>query len=195
MPRAALLAAAVVVAGCASTGRAPMPAPRAPDRPAEAAPAPARPAVAPVLAQEQRWLAQWFDGTPVVIGPGDDGALAVDVPMEFAFDAGKSALKPPLAAVLDKLAQSLARQQTARVIVSAPAEGARADTLSRERATKVRAYLQAKGVQARRIDEVAALDGRAVALRMVPGPAAIERLDDAPPGAGRRITPPPKPAR
>jgi hypothetical protein len=30
---------------------------------------------------------------------------------------------------------------------------------------------------------------------MVPGPVAIERLEDAPPGAGRRVTPPPKPAR
>jgi outer membrane protein OmpA-like peptidoglycan-associated protein len=191
MLRAALLAAAVVVAGCASTGPATSPSPRLGDRPA----APAGPAVAPVLAQEQRWLAQWFDGTPVVVAPGEDGALEVDVPLEFSFDAGKSAVKPPLAAVLDKLALSLARQQTARVQVSAPAEGARADVLSRERAAKVRDYLQAKGVQSRRIEPVSVANGSTVALRMVPGPVAIERLEDAPPGAGRRVTPPPKPAR
>jgi hypothetical protein len=93
--------------------------------------------------------------------------------------------------VLDKLAESLARQHTARVQVSAPAEGARADALARERAARVRDYLQAKGVQPRRIEPVPVVGGSMVALRLVPPPVGIERLEDAPPAAGRRVTPAP----
>lgn len=174
-----LLAAAALVAGCATA-----PGPRILERPGEPPP----PAVAPMLVQEQRWLEQWFSGTPVVIAPGEEGALAVDVPLQFSFDAGRSALKPPLAAVLDKVAESLHRQGTARVHIAAPAD---VDALARERGANVRAHLLAKGVQPRRIVQVPATSVQLVALRLVPPPAVVQRLEDAPPAAGRRVTPPP----
>src|SRR5688572_26431547 len=133
MPRILLIAAAALVAGCASTG----PGPGAPSWPGQpSAPAPADP---PPLAQEQRWLGQWFQGTPVIVAPGEDGAVEVGVPLEFSFDIGKSAVKPPLAAVLDKVSESLHRHATSRVLVSAPAiNGERAATLARERAGRMR---------------------------------------------------------
>jgi type IV pilus biogenesis protein CpaD/CtpE len=182
MQRLLLLAAAALVAGCATSPR--------PGGILERPGKPAEPAVAPMLAQEQRWLGQWFDGTPVIIAPGEDGALEVDVPLEFSFDAGKSAVKAPLAAVLDKVSESLHRLGTARVQVAAPAGGERA-ALAGERASRLREYLLAKGVQSRRIEAMTVAGATAVGLRLVPPPAGVQRLEDAPPAAGRRITPRP----
>jgi outer membrane protein OmpA-like peptidoglycan-associated protein len=189
MNRLLLLAFATLVAGCASTG----PGPGAPSWPGQA-PAPAAPP--PPLAQEQRWLGQWFQGTPVVVAPGEDGAVEVGVPLEFSFDAGKSAVKPPLAAVLDKVSESLHRHAGARVLVSAPAiDGASAATLARERTGRMRDYLMNKGVVSRRIEPVTINGAKEVALRLMPGPPGLEKLEDAPPSAGRRVTPPPRPSR
>jgi outer membrane protein OmpA-like peptidoglycan-associated protein len=189
MTRLLLLAFAAFIAGCASTG----PGPAAPSWPGQAPPAPAAP---PPLAQEQRWLGQWFQGTPVVVAPGEDGAVEVGVPLEFSFDAGKSAVKPPLAAVLDKVSESLHRHAGARVLVSAPAiDGASAATLARERTGRMRDYLMNKGVLSRRIEPVTINGAKEVALRLMPGPPGSEKLEDAPPSAGRRITPPPQPSR
>jgi outer membrane protein OmpA-like peptidoglycan-associated protein len=100
-----LLVVVLAVCGCSSVGQ---PAPAAPPAPA-AAPADQRAAVPAALAVERQWLQSWFQGTPVLIGQGDDGALSVDVPREFCFDPGRSSVKPALAAVLNKVAESLRR--------------------------------------------------------------------------------------
>ena len=190
MSRILLLAAAALVAGCASTGPSPAGAPSWPGS------QPSAPAAPPPLAQEQRWLAQWFQGTPVVVAPGEDGAVEVGVPLEFSFDAGKSAVKPPLAAVLDKVSESLHRHATSRVLVATPAaDGERGAALARERAGRVRDYLMTKGVVSRRIEPVTVAGAKEVALRLMPGPPGTERLDDAPPSAGGKVTPPPRPYR
>ena len=171
------------MAGCASTGPGPAGTPSWPGSP------PSAPAAPPPLAQEQRWLAQWFQGTPVVVAPGEGGAVDVGVPLEFSFDAGKSAVKPPLAAVLDKMSESLHRHATSRVLVAAPAiDGERGAALARERAGRVRDYLMPKGVVSRRIEPVTVNGAKEVALRLMPGPPGTERLDDAPPSAGK-VTP------
>lgn len=138
------------------------------------------------LAGEQRWLAQWFEGTPVQIGAQDDGALRVAVPLRHSFDAGQTRVKPALGAVLDKVAQSLRRHSTAKVEVAAPPDPGGA--LASERSASLRDYLVSKGVRGARIERVA-LRPRDVELRLLPGPQAIDRLEDTPPAPGTPIKP------
>jgi outer membrane protein OmpA-like peptidoglycan-associated protein len=150
-----------------------LPAPAAaqplPSAPAQALPVPPVPSAAPPaatppaeppLVSEQRWLAQWFAGTPVVIGMPSDGALRVEVPLEFSFDPGSALIKPPLAAVLDRVAAS-ARRLDAQLLLETPAE---ADArLAQDRATAMRQHLAARGVAPTRIADAPAR-GAAVSL-------------------------------
>lgn len=178
---------AMVVAGCQSA-RAPVTPAARPSAPLSApvsAPAAGLPADA-VLATEARWLGEWFGGTPVQVHGEPDGSVLLAVPAKFAFD-GPSATepRPPLQAVLDKLAQSLSRQPSARLLASAPgAQVAAARTQAIER------HLARRGVAPARVDAgVATPAGEPrVLLRLVPGPTAIRRLDDS------RLPPPPPPS-
>ncbi|MDO9094255.1 MAG: hypothetical protein Q7U99_16660 [Rubrivivax sp.] len=119
-----------------SSGTAPMAVP---------APAPA-PASNP-LAAEREWLRSWFDGTPVQIEQRGEGPLNIDVPREFCFDAGSSRVLPALAAVLDKVAESLRRTPQAQLqTVAAPGDSAATSPLAMQRARQVRARLLSRGV-------------------------------------------------
>ena len=142
--------------------------------PAEVVLPPAPPVVAPQLAAEQRWLVDLFQGTPVLIAPGPLGELRVEVPLQYSFDKGRAAVKPPLAAVLDKLAASLGRLPRTLVQIAAP---------SAERTEALRAGLLARGVASPRIGRLASR-ADAVELRLLPAPAGIVRLEDPPPGTG-----------
>ncbi|HEY9068515.1 MAG TPA: hypothetical protein VIO33_26250 [Burkholderiaceae bacterium] len=149
---AALLLA--VVAGCAT--RAPAPGGAAPPAGAPSpgapapAPAPSRPPPQPTLAAEQKRLAALFDGTPVVFTMQSDGSLRVEVPLRFAFDAGSSTVKPPLAAVLDRLARSQ-RGASSRLLVVAPGDKrGKGITLATERAGSARDYMVGHGIAATR---------------------------------------------
>lgn len=153
-------AAAASLAGCASVATAP-------PRDAPKAPVDSPPAAATPLAIERQWLQQWFEGTPVRIAQGADGALTVEVPREFCFDAGRSAVKPALAAVLDKVAESLRRVSQARlVLVAAPQDGDAASPLAQQRAAAMRRHLMTRGVLASRIAAATASDTTSVQLRM-----------------------------
>ncbi len=115
------------------------------------APTPAQPRQ--TLASEQRRLAELFRGTPVAFTMQADGALRVTVPLQFCFDRAALVVKPPLAAVLDRLAKSQ-RDQTTRLRVAAapdPGKGTAADALARRRADTARDYLVAQGIQANRL--------------------------------------------
>jgi outer membrane protein OmpA-like peptidoglycan-associated protein len=150
----------VVLAVCACASREPPPA---------AVPAAAEPrtALAAGLAIERQWLDSWFRGTPVRIEQRPDGTLIVEVPQEFCFDAGRSGVRPPLAAVLDKVAESLRRQPLARVILlAAPDDKAASGVLARERATQVHRRLLDRGIAASRLAEPAATRAAAVQLRI-----------------------------
>ena len=57
----------------------------------------------PPLVVERQWLQSWFNGTPVRIAQQGSGPVDIAVPQAFCFDTGRSSVKPPLAAVLDKL--------------------------------------------------------------------------------------------
>jgi outer membrane protein OmpA-like peptidoglycan-associated protein len=172
--RTGLVLVAVALGGCAAV--APV-APGSAVGPAAPPPTPA-PAPAPRNEAEQRagaasalttarqWLQSWFEGTPVLIEQHRNGPLAIEVPQPFGFDAGRSEVKPPLAAVLDKLAQSLRRMPLTRLtLVAAPGEPGKPD-LGTRRAEQVRRRLLARGVPADRIGPPSVSTAAAVQLRV-----------------------------
>jgi len=126
------------------------------------------------LAAEEKWLHDWFSGTPVEISTQDDGALRVAVPLKHSFDAGQTKVKPALGAVLDKVATSLRRQAGAKLEVATPGD---AGATASDRGASLRDYLVTKGVRPNRISKSGA-PARDVELRMLPGAEVIERLED-----------------
>ena len=121
-------------------------APTSPSTPGTPVPEPPR----PTLAAEQKRLAALFEGTPVVFTMQHDGSLRVEVPLRFSFDPGSSTVKPPLAAVLDRLATSQ-RRGSSRVLVVAPGDKrGKGITLGNDRAGSTRDYLVGHGIAATR---------------------------------------------
>ena len=184
-----------LIAGCASPPAAP-PGP-APVSPGGAAPTPSRPlppTVSP-LVSEQRWLDEWFRGTPVVIAMSDINTLTVEVPLANAFEPGASSVKPALAAVLDRVATSLRRQPSMRVSIAAPSDAASANAaLASARAEQVRSHLVSRGVPATRMAAAAPpRPGTPVQLRLLVATQGIGRLDDTALPAPS-APPPPAPA-
>ncbi|MBE7420256.1 MAG: hypothetical protein HS128_21355 [Ideonella sp.] len=166
-PLLAMLVALALLGGCATPTTAPSEGGQPPLRPGQPAPN--------ALAAEVQWMQQLFDGTPVTVASDADGAMRVDVPLAYAFDARSPAPKPPLRAVMDKVAISLARQASAKVQVAAPGPSTRSAAM--------RSYLLGRGVIGLRVSVAQPL-ADAVTLRVVPGPTAINQLDD-------RTLPPP----
>lgn len=159
--RRGALIALLVLHGCGSTP-APTPVP-APAAPAVAPPAP-RPSG---LAVERQWLQSWFEGTPVRIEQRSPTSFSVEVPRDFCFDAGGSTVKPPLAAVLDKLAQSLQRKPESRLeLLAAPGDAALASPLAQRRADNVRKHLIARGVSSEQLGPPTVTGAAAVQLRI-----------------------------
>ena len=159
MTRFALpLVVALAVGACTSVAPPQTPTPAPVRQPAS---------LAAALSVEQRWLESWFRGTPVTIAQRDDGALAIEVPSEFCFDPGRSSVKPALAAVLDKVAESLRRRPAAHlVLLAAPGDGGSATPLALRRASQVHAHLRRRGVAATRLGEPAASRAAAVQLHI-----------------------------
>jgi outer membrane protein OmpA-like peptidoglycan-associated protein len=112
------------------------------------------------LAVEKLRLGELFRGTPVVISLQPDGSLRADVPLHFSFDPGKSAVKPPLAAVLDRVASGQVNEIT-HLVIAAPADPppVKSPTLVGERATAVRDYLVGRGLAASRLAVTGAAAG------------------------------------
>ena len=94
----------------------------------------------------------------------DGDALRVDVPREFCFSGNGIAVQPALAAVLDKVAESLRRHPQARLQVQA-VPGARAALVQR-RAERVLMHLRSRGVAAARLGGAGASMAEAVRLRL-----------------------------
>jgi outer membrane protein OmpA-like peptidoglycan-associated protein len=132
------------------------------DRPADQ-----RAAVQAALGVERAWLQSWFEGTPVAIAQRPDGAVSVEVPREFCFEPGRDKVKPALAAVLDKVAESLRRRSPTRLaLLAAPGDTADEAPLAKRRALQVRHHLLARGVPAARIDKSTTTATAAVQLRI-----------------------------
>ncbi len=159
--RVAALLAILVLHGCAGV------TPAAPAPPGAAKPS-APPAPRPTaLAVERQWLQSWFKGTPVRIEQSSEAAFSIEVPREYCFDAGRSIVKPPLAAVLDKLAQSLQRKPEARIEwLAAPGDAAGSSALAQQRGDSVRKHLIARGVSSQQLAASSATDVAAVQLRI-----------------------------
>lgn len=123
------------------------------------------------LAAEKARLASLFRGTPVVFELLPDGSMRVDVPTAFAFDPGRAAVKPPLAAVLDRIAAGQQRELT-RIAIGAPADTAAQGTaLARERAASARDHCVARGMPAERV--VAGVNGGIATLRVTVSAAPL----------------------
>ena len=169
-----------VLAGCAGIDKPTTPAAqpsKSDSQPAPPGPSAAdRRAAAPAaLAAERKWLQSLFAGTPVRIAQTRDGPLTVEVPREFCFEAGASDVKPPLAAVLDKVSQSLARLPLARVTVLAAPDDAgdgRSPPLAQQRAAQLHKHLLARGVPAARIGKPSIASVAAVQLQLIAAPPA-----------------------
>ncbi|MGZ5158533.1 MAG: hypothetical protein ACXWCU_11475 [Caldimonas sp.] len=156
------LVAAFLVSACSSV---PPPAPSVPPTLDQRAAAPG------ALAVERQWLGSWFQGTPVLIKERNDGAVTVDVPREFCFEPGRSAVRPALAAVLNKVAESLRRLPLARVpLLAAPNDAPAASPLALQRAHQVQEYLVSRGVPAARLGKPSATGAAAVQLRIEAAP-------------------------
>jgi outer membrane protein OmpA-like peptidoglycan-associated protein len=169
------LMVALAAAGCASVAPTPSASPASPASATSAPPLTAaeqKTAAAGALAVERKWLASWFDKTPVVIGQRSDGAVTIEVPRDFCFDRGRSAVKPALAAVLDKVAESMRRVPGAQLpLLAAPDDGSGAAKLALQRSTEILEHLRGRGVNAARLGKPAATTVAAVQLRIEAAPA------------------------
>jgi outer membrane protein OmpA-like peptidoglycan-associated protein len=92
-------------------------------------------------------------GTGIEVARTPQNELRVNVPSDFSFDVGRSAIKPGMRPVLDQFAQGLDPAMRVRVIGHTDSTGTDAinNPLSRDRAESVRDYLVARGVAAPRI--------------------------------------------
>lgn len=146
----------------------PVPGPVHGPGPVEGGAPSAAPGEAFPLSTERQWLQSWFDGTPVVISQTGTGPLAVSVPLAFCFEAGSLDVQPPLAAVLDKVAESLRRHPRARLSqLAAPGDGEADSPLALQRATQVRTQLRLRGVRELQLGTASAATMAAVQLRVV----------------------------
>lgn len=146
-----------LLVACASGPSAPIVRSTAPTR---AEPAPSAPAASPAtkaaatranLAIEKLRLAELFRGTPVLFALQPDGSLRAEVPMRYSFDAGKAAVKAPLAAVLDHMATGQLTEIT-QLVVSAPGDaGAKNPALVAQRAANARDHLIGRGLPEGRV--------------------------------------------
>ena len=160
----AVIGAVLLAGGCASV---------APPAPAPPARAPSTALPSGPLSVERQWLQSWFKGTPVRIAERGDGAVTVEVPTAFCFDPGRTELKPALAAVLDKVAESLRRVRQARLPgLAAPDDASVSSAVAQERALRVQRHLRSRGVAAARLGPASVTTEGAVQLRLeVPPPA------------------------
>ena len=121
-------------------------------------------AARPTLESEQARLADLFRGTPVVFAMQGDGSLRVTVPLRYSFDHGRYAVKPPLAAVLDRIASSQRHEPTRFAVAAPPDPNTRAVRLASDRAASTRDYLVARGIEPTRFSITGLGDGEEVVL-------------------------------
>jgi outer membrane protein OmpA-like peptidoglycan-associated protein len=160
---------ALALFGCASVTPPPAPSATSAASPPPVAPSAAeqKTEFAAALAVERKWLASWFEKTPVVIGQRSDGAVTIDVPRDFCFEPGRSAIKPALAAVLDKVAESMRRVPGAQLpLLAAPDDATGTAKPALQRSTEIRDHLRGRGVAATRLGKPSVTTAAAVQLRI-----------------------------
>ena len=93
-------------------------------------------------------------GTGIDVARTPNNELKVNVPSDFSFDVGRSAIKPEMRPVLDQFAQGLDPNMRVRIVGHTDSTGSDAinNPLSVDRAQSVRDYLAARGVSASRVE-------------------------------------------
>ena len=112
------------------------------------------------MEQQKQAMQQATQGTGVEVTQTADNQLKLNVPSDVSFDTNSAQIKPNLAPVLDRFAQTLNANPgtTVRIIGHTDNTGTDAinNPLSVNRAASVRQYLAARGVDPARV----AIDGR-----------------------------------
>ena len=93
-------------------------------------------------------------GTGIDVARTPNNELKVNVPSDFSFDVGRSAIKQPMRPVLDQFAQGLDPNMRVTIVGHTDSTGSDAinNPLSVDRAESVRDYLAARGVAVTRIE-------------------------------------------
>jgi outer membrane protein OmpA-like peptidoglycan-associated protein len=108
--------------------------------------------------QEERRVAmeQATRGTGVDVTRTQDNQLKVNIPSDISFDTGSATIKPNMRSVLDPFANSLKDDPNARLTIIGHTDSTGSDAvnnpLSIERAQSVRDYLAARGVSPQRVE-------------------------------------------
>lgn len=108
--------------------------------------------------QEDRRVAmeQATRGTGVDVSRTQDNQLKVNIPSDISFDTGSATIKSNMRGVLDPFANSLKDDPNARVTIVGHTDSTGSDAvnnpLSIERAQSVRDYLAARGVSPSRVE-------------------------------------------
>jgi outer membrane protein OmpA-like peptidoglycan-associated protein len=108
--------------------------------------------------QEDRRVAmeQATRGTGVDVSRTQDNQLKVNIPSDISFDTGSATIKPNMRGVLDPFANSLKDDPNARVTIVGHTDSTGSEAvnnpLSIERAQSVRDYLAARGVSPARVE-------------------------------------------
>ena len=108
--------------------------------------------------QEERRIAmeQATRGTGVDVTRTQDNQLKVNIPSDISFDTGSATIKPNMRGVLDPFANSLKDDPNARLTIIGHTDSTGSDAvnnpLSIERAQSVRDYLAARGVSPARFE-------------------------------------------
>ena len=117
----------------------------------------------------QRRLKYEFAGTPVTVTWADANRLQVGVPLKHAFAPGRAAVRPPLGAVLDRVAREAKPMAGLGLSVSAPADAGKGGaTLAAERSAATRDWLVGQGVPAARVSAAPLAGEERVLLTLAP---------------------------
>ncbi len=108
------------------------------------------------MEEKRRAMEHATQGTGVSVSRTADNQLKLEVPSDVSFAVGSATLEPRLRPVLDAFAHGLAEQPAMRVRVVGHTDSTGSDAinepLSQRRAESVRGYLEDRGIAAARID-------------------------------------------
>jgi hypothetical protein len=119
--------------------------------------------LSPALEPQRVRLRDLLKGTPVAVDATPQRQVRIAIPLKNAFDPGRSAVKPALAAVLDQLATGFKpHAASAELRIATPDDAKGTGRLARERGASVRDYLVARGVPLSRVAGVSQAEQEAV---------------------------------
>ncbi len=106
------------------------------------------------MEDKRRAMEQATQGTGIDVARTAQNELKVNVPADFSFDVGRSAVKPTMRPVLDQFAQGLDPTMRVRIVGHTDSTGSEStnEPLSLDRAHSVRDYLVGRGIAAARIE-------------------------------------------